>query len=306
MIGKKKILFISALSVAVLIVLAVAFLLIREIRNLSGAKEGLKKLISTWETYYKKNPFPSKENIAIERGNEDLLKNKYEELITKLKKGEMPLTKDKRPTLFMTALGNGRIKMVKLASENGVTLPAEFSFGFEHFLKDGIPPAPADVPRLTQQLAIIESFCNILFEEKIKEIKNVRREVFEDVARISREQTVQPEKVEDETPKEPKKVILSRQHFSYEFSAKESSLLRILNRFANHEMISVVTSVTISSTKEDLMDAPILSASSKGTDASSDPWRDRIVCGIETEKPMDVEIGIDVYTFKGKEKIDKL
>ena len=302
MLGKKKIIFISAILSAVLILLSAAFLLVGGIRKLSGAKEDLVKLINAWKVYYKKNPFPSRENIAIEKENEDLLQNKYEELITKLKKGEIPLTKDKRPSLFMTTLGNGRNKMVKLAGENGVTIPEEFSFGFERYFKDGVPPAPADVPRLTQQLAIIESICSILFEEKIKEINNVWREVFENSTANSREELVQSEQGDADKPKEHKEEIVTKQHFIFEFSAKENSLVRILNRLADHEMISVVASVTLSSIKENLMDAPMLSASLKEVDP--DPWRDRIVCGIETEKPMIVEMGIDVYAFKGKGVID--
>jgi hypothetical protein len=274
--SKAKLLLMAIVVVLLVVIGLSGFLLFKGIRQFASAEVKLKRSVSMLRNYYVRNPFPSTANVDKEVENVRVVEEWYGKLLGALKGGEIA-PQQKTPSTFMTLLSNTKNALVAQARPNqpsGTALPKDFAFGFDRYMAIGSLPAPADVPRLTQQLMITEQICRILFEERARGLLAIRRDEFEDVAAPPQEGAapsarpltrlpVTPEAagegVGQPKPDEVKQAgilkegaLYARMHFSVSFKATEKELLGILNRLSRHDMFAVVSSLRMDKAENDV------------------------------------------------------
>ena len=318
---KKKILMVSGILVLVVVVGVPTMLLFNGISRFSTAGDDLAMSVKALRGFYEKNPFPSRDNIKLERKNVEALEQWFEQLLIALSQGQIDEVQS-TPSRFMTQYSQLRNDLVKRA---GSALPEDFVFALGHY-SEGALPAPADVPRLTQQLLIIAEIAETLIASNVKLILSVEREEFESGTAKSVERQESGRRRPGERPRPgpapggtpgPRGTpsasrdqrLFSKQHFSVEFKAKEAAVREVLNRLAAHEMFIVVTALEISKTAPDLKIsgepsgdekadgtvAPVVTTDEEGRPL---PRQQRLVSGPVLEMPLLVRVDFDVYTFK--------
>ncbi|MGQ9662733.1 MAG: hypothetical protein ACUVWX_10435, partial [Kiritimatiellia bacterium] len=156
-----------------------ALLLFFRIRQFSTAGAAMNRSLRVLADYYARDPFPSDENVKREKTNVEQLNGWLNELLAALRKGQIE-PQGLTPEGFRTLFDKKRNDLRKEAAEARIGLPAgeTFAFGFDRYF-GGEMPAPANVPRLAQQLLIIEQLCHILFEARIQDLTAIVREEFE-------------------------------------------------------------------------------------------------------------------------------
>jgi len=279
---------------------SVGFLLFKGINRLSNTRKKLEKSMMELSNYYRNDPFPSEENVAQEKKNVEVLQNWFGELIRNLREGQIEPKEDKSPSTFMDLLGDRKNGLIKLAKSSGAALPKNFAFGFDRYFASSVPPAPDDVPRLTQQLTIIEDLCKVLLEERVKEIVAIGRSEFED----KRSRAASDIKNADTGGMDD---LYTKMHFVFEFKAKENSVWSILNCLTSHHMFIIPTLLQFEKQGEDILGSkPKGEESRESEEKAADRFddfpsrRERLVCGQEFETPMMVKLEVDVYTFLKK------
>ena len=254
--------------------------------------------------FYKLEPFPSNENVTRERENVEDLKAWYSNLMTRVSEGQLEL-EERSPSTFMALLGQKKRKLIA-AAEDKVELPFNFAFGFDRYFAAGAQlPSPTHVPRLTQQLVIIESLCEALYAEEVLRIRAVNRQPLESLADrrgARRGGGAEPGEI-------PEDGLYARLNFGLEFEATENALIGVLNRLAAHELFVVVTRLDMAKTRPDVTHAEDMGRGERAATAgvAAEPVAtddvlsrlQRIVCGRPVESPMSISLGLDVYRFRG-------
>jgi hypothetical protein len=186
---------------------------------------------------------------------------------------------------------------------------------------EGRLPLPQDVPRLTQQVRIVETLCDVLFEARITELNGLGREEFEGEDSASGPAQPQPTAGRSRRGSKPVAVTASLNsvnrnagiippeasygawHFVLKFTAKERALLDVLNRFAQSAVFVVVTDMSMSSPELGSGRSPERIAEAQpprrggGEEAASVPSATpgAIVSGHDL--PLTVTMEVDVYQF---------
>jgi hypothetical protein len=329
MTSLRNILLAAAGALVTLFVGTAFVLLFKGSRELNREQKALRTRKGEWEHYYRLRPFPSSANIDIENENERTLIGWHKNVTDRLKQGQME-HQERSPSTFMMMLGKTKDRLEEESARHAVkSLPMGFGFGFERYFQSGVPPAPDDVPRLTEQLFVTETLCRILFEEKIASLSDLKREEFEAgavtvgggaasgdagtgsggrVTRVSKRPAARPAEA-SQVPRGPQ---YSKMHFVLEFMAKEKPLWAILTRLAGHEAFVVVTALTLDRAAmvltgpADGASAPAESVEATEPSATARPAakardlsrRQRLVCGPDLETPMKVRMELDVYRFR--------
>jgi hypothetical protein len=280
--GQKK----SALIISVvfaLMLLAAAFLLVRGIMQFNDSEAKLDVAKKRLKGLYDEKPFPSQQNVGRINENVNLLNEWYQKLTVALRKGQIdPMQKS--PSTFMSLLQTNELRK---ANVSGKVVGDNFGFGFERYYTSSALPEPNDVPRLTQQLMIVEKLCAVIFAEKIDKLISITREEFEEGA--------VPEGAGGQSPASGmgrgirgggtrsagpatavrlvnksaglmgEEDLFAKFHFIIEFKGRESVLWGVLNKFAAHEMFIVVTGVTVAKEGSDVTDIKAKTTSSAAT-----------------------------------------
>ena len=317
--------------------LGASFMLYRGVADFNASKTERSKIKRGLERYYKANIFPSSENVKQELENSNQADQWFGTLMSELNKGNV-ISRETSPTKFKTAVYNVRNNLEKKARKAGTEMPeisASFAFGFERYAgTEGTLPKSEDVARLIEQLVIVNRISTVLFDNNIKSLSSVKRDVFEvsvgsnehseKRARGGRDRGARARQnpSESQSTSSLKRVgvigdgdLFAKMHFVFDFRAKEKALLDILNAFSTHRMFIVVTSVLISKSTPVLVPDLVVSTASKDSGALDVLAHNRSkkddevveplklgpnypVCGIKMEVPMDVRIELDVYKFK--------
>ncbi len=317
---KKSVVVIALVSVLALVFLVSGFLLFMGISQFSKEEKTLSRSVNTLRNYYARNPFPSAENVTREEANGKELLGWMEDLSAALREGQIdPI--QKTPAQFLRLFSQTRDDLEGVAARTKTSLEEDFQIGFERY-SAGTLPAPADVPRLAQQLVIADQICRIIFESGATSLSTLRREEFEDSAmhpsdapeagRVSRRRRGGP--VASASPAGERawevsadagllngKDLYARMRFGVSFEARQDALLRIMNALAAHEMFAVVALLDIEKTRDDVNPPAKGGEKAKGlaaTDVSAYPPRSqRLMSGDMLEDPMRVTMEIDVYRF---------
>ena len=276
-----KIIIISGCALGAVLFMGAGFMLYRGITDFNESRSNLENLKIKLEQYYKAKIFPSQENVKVELDNSKQADEWFNSLISTLSKGNIVST-ERSPSKFITTGNAVRRSLRKKAQKAGTVMPdskSSFAFGFERYTRnDGTLPKSEEVPRLIEQLAIINRICTILFKNNIKEISLVKRDVFESTgalvpndaensdnkrghrnARNARNRRKSP--VVDDSPSNVGQVgiisgdsLYAKMHFVFEFRAKEKALLDILNALSTtKKMFIVVTSLSLSKATPELV-----------------------------------------------------
>jgi hypothetical protein len=307
--------------VFLLLIAASGYLLYRGFANLQGSEARLQERRAVFAQFFDKNPFPSPENVAREKENVRKLNGLYEALLADLSK-EQILPAGLSPSTFMGVLGEKRNKLAAEAKASGTGLAADFGFGFEKYLEKGSNlPAPEHVPRLTQQLMIVEHLCAILCSERIRELSVLKREEFEGavVGAGAPPPTVlrrlnSAARSADEMSRIARAGVMGSNdlytafHFTLAFKAGEKSLVSILNRVASGGMFIIVRKIDVTKDLPDVNEASVASApgpaeAAKVAGARAVGPRElsrqaRMACGIGREVALNVVMELEAYRFR--------
>jgi hypothetical protein len=267
-LNRKVILIAAGTAAAVLLVLA-CLLLFGGIAKLKQERANLKGAVTELEGFFRRKPFPSDENVGIERANIKALGTWYETLVEACADGQVE-SGLRRPSVFQRRLTERIDELRKMAKKTGTRLSERPAFGFHRYAIQGRQAAPEHVPRLTQQMIIIDHLCKIMMEADVHSIGAVLREEFEDARPASPGGRVRPGaggSVINRTggmvrtggrsikkSKLPatadagqidKDKLFAYFRFRLEVSASEAALWRVMNRFAADDMFIVLKGVTL-------------------------------------------------------------
>jgi len=344
----KNIIIASVGGVLLLLLVFAGVMLFRGIHQFGQAEKDLVAKRGQLDGYYRKNPFPSADNVKIVRENVRLMEEWMRDIIDLAKRKQVEPDVTKSPSAFVNMLSQVRNDLLSKAQKAGVQMNPEFAFGFGPYC-DGHPATADFVPRLIQQLVIVDGVCSILIDEKAKEIHTIERELFDGVGSIVsgsapatgrtrggrpaarafpqgssvtgmlRASKVPPAAADKMAGELVEGQLASNMKFVFEFSARETSLINILNKLAMSEMFIVVTSVDIEVAEDVLKkdDKAEVSPAAVRLPFGLNPVPDeaeekpktpdfkrtlsrqeRVVCGGKAELPARIRIELEVYRFK--------
>ncbi len=330
-----KIIVAVGCAIGAILFLGAGFVLYRGVGRFNAARQDLENVQRDLDRHYKANPFPSTENVDLERANTKQADAWFNALMSTLGQGNVTST-ERSPSRFKIAVEAASRNLVKASQKAGAELPEEgaFAFGFDRYAgTSGTLPKPQDVPRLMEQLVIVNRLSLVLFKHRIKELSKVERDVFEAAAdaAVTEEESgrgrsrdrgrSRPSSGSASTSGSATKVgvlgekdLYAKMHFAFEFRAKESALLGILNALAANKMFINVTSISLSKKTPELVpeisEEPEAGTGITGMGFGEAPQpkeksleAQRLgpnypVCGIKMEVPMDVRLELDVYKFR--------
>lgn len=296
-----------------------AYVLVAGIGRLNETRGRLDLMMREVGRYYDEKPFASAENIAAQKKKVADIEGAFSNLVAQLKQGQVAPS-GTSPAIFMDMLAERRNKMEKTGREKGVVMPEGFAFGFDrYFVKGSALPDKSHVPRLNQQLTVVENLCGEFFKEKIR-INAFAREEFEDPAGTTPSTprsrhprgaavTTIANKFNPQTGIKAPGELWATMSFILDCSGTEKAVLNILNQLARSPMFVVVTSVKIDKEGQDVRTyVPPKGAETNASSVVSAPVgkggkaptrEDRLVCGKSTmdpgsEVPVRAQIEMDV------------
>lgn len=328
---KNQIITISICAVGGVALVAAAFVLYRGYARFSTARAELEISKRKLAAFYQEAVFPSLDNVQLETTNTTQLTRWFDDLSATLRQGNV-VSSERSPSAFKTVyLAKAIERLVQDAQAGGTELPEDFGFGFEQYAGTPTLPQPDDVPRLMEQLILVSRICKILFTNQAKSLTMVGRAVFEEQSSAVASATATPQappppaptrrtsrrtrnSASTPAPAQPKAqqpgiinegAIFGKYRFTIEFSAKESSLIGVLNALAATRSFSVVKVMRLNKDLPVLMPVvPPPGGSGFGGVAATPAPVLRLgpsypISGIELEIPMQVRLEIDVYKFRG-------
>jgi len=293
---------VLSVSVAISLVLLIAMgvKLVSLTKAYYTENHALRAAMGRLQQLYHRNPYPSEENIEIESENYDKLLEAYKALNEKLSTGKID-PQQMEAADFMPLLENTLRRIRNCLDSTGIIFPPDYDFSFEKYAT-GQLPTHDDIPRLVQQLKIIEKLCELLSEANITELISVSREEFEAAAAVipGRRGRAAAQSENKKAQPEMKKPYDS-QHFTIVFRATESTAMDVLNRLAKDLMFSIVTYVEMKNMehptgKELTSVLPLKKKATPATPGRGDEEHGERQIIIGKEK-LEVKIELDVYRF---------
>lgn len=322
--SRRKIWIVVAVVLFALLFISVGALLVRWYMEFSRAESALNDTKGRLEFLYGRNPFPSDQNLRIERDNLGTAEKELADLLGAMSRGQVE-SLEQSPAKFEAQFWEARGSMLAKADAVGMSVlgKKDFDFGFGREMK-GELPAQKDVSRLTQQLRIVQDLVEVLCTAHVAELRGIGREEFEveavaggaaqattpasrHAAASGASGAVVMNTVDAEAGLVPEGQMFGTWHFVFSFSANESALIRVLDGFARNPLFTVVTKVELAGDSKMNAKAPEVVpravAGAKGAEAASakpasaaEASRDlRIVCGRDT--PVSIKMEVDVYQF---------
>ena len=316
-LDKKNIAISLTVLIVVLLLVVAACLLVRGIMQFNESEARLVVAKQRLQELYDKKPFSSQSNVNKEKENVAILNEWFLKLTAVLRKGQIEPAQ-KSPSTFMSLLQGKKPELIRQANEFSKVVSDDFGFGFERYLDTSSAlPEPNDVPRLTQQLTIIEKLCGVLFSEKIEQLSVLQREVFEagpDAVAVSpggsygskAKTGVAPKLVNKGAGLLGDEDLYAKLHFIVEFKAREAVVLNVLNKLASHEMFVVVSSFDIKKEGSGLdeIKARIAASASPATQTHiAAPSSSSNEVDPFDEKPVVVDKAMGVSPAKGEQSV---
>ena len=234
---------------------------------------------------YARDTFPAEENVLREKENLEDSVDLFNELNELARRGQKEL-QPMEASDFMQFLENSlRTLRGRLQGEN-VKFPDQYAFGFEKYA-GGQLPSPGDIPRLVQQLNIIETLCEIIREASVSELVSITREVFE----------LAPPPPESAVEGSDADKMFACQRFKVIVKGRESAIMEMLNLMASHPMFIMVTRIEISNPRQDYNAGaqPVVAVRAESAAAATPSSREpQIILGREE---LNAGIDLEVYQF---------
>lgn len=295
---KRHPVFTLCLGITVLLLIGAGSGLFLSQRLYSRQAKALDAVTTRLQQLYRRDPFPAKDNVHKEAENLKDVVDRYNELNELLRAGQVNL-QPMEAADFMQFLEKSLRKLRDRLQNARIKFPGKYAFGFDKYA-GGQLPASGDIPRLVQQLKIIEALCDILQEAGIAELVAIERDNFEQAARGAdasggRRGALSPEAAAS-SPGGDK--LVASQHFNISVKARENAVIEMLNLMASRLMFMVVTRVEMTNPLQEYssggpVSAPAVAARAPG--ALEPAARERQV--ILGREELDVKLGLDVYQF---------
>lgn len=225
------------------------------------------QLRSDISSIYAEKVFPSRDNIARlkdEAGRIDALRVSVTNELGSLEKKEEP---NLSPSQFIDSLRKLTAKWLKDAPlvEGEKCVSPDFAFGFEKYVGGDLPDE-ANVPRLVQQMLIVNTLVNELYGAKVTKVTSLVREGFDGAApqvraaepeeqssgnrrkNKRRKNQAQADEAAPKSGASAKSVnhrLFTAQHFTISFSSRQAALVDVLNRLSKAKLFAVVTDITV-------------------------------------------------------------
>lgn len=299
---KKHPVFTLCLAVTVLLLIGAGAGLFVSARMYSRKALALDAVTTRLQQLYRRDPFPVAANVNREAENLKDVIDRYNELNELLRNGQINL-QPMEAADFMQFLEKSMRKLRDRLKNARIKFPEKYAFGFDKYA-GGQLPASGDIPRLVQQLKIIEALCDIIEEAGIAELVAIERENFEQARGASasggRRGAASPEAAVSSDGDQ----LMSSQHVNISVKARENAVINMLNLLASRPMFMVVTRVEMTNPLQESnsggpASAPAVAARTPGAPgAPGTPElaaRERQV--ILGREELDVKLGLDVYQF---------
>lgn len=322
--SRRKVLMIVVAVLLIAFFVAACVLLVLRVGDFRQADGRLAGSKARLDYLYGWNPFPSEYNLRVERKNLIEREGQLAGLVRALREGQVE-SAEQNPAKFSSQFWAAHKRLLDIARKEGIVITGggDFSFGFERYMKGELPAAARDVPRLTQQLRIMQTLCGVLFDAKIASLQGIGREEFEGDAAAS------PKAEEPKTRERGRRRLVSQVsmnapnanaglvpadqlygawHFVFAFTAREKALFDVLNGLACCPVFVEVTDLNLSSPEKGLSLAPEGAVgkaesperSRRNAPKEKDPESNEepagaIICGHDL--PLTIRMEVDVYQF---------
>jgi len=333
MINRQKGIFIGASVVLGVACLGISVLFFKALSTSWEAAQQRDLAYEQLKSLYQAKVFPKSENIKrIQEDQKEL--EAWETNVSNFLAKASIKADDLTPVRFKQALQK-TVQVLASKRSSLILKPyvaENFKFGFDRYLgdSDSLPQA-ADVPKLAQQLHLIQAVVGELYEANITKLTLVEREAFEADTTEKSGRPIGPPKPTRPTPPASRQgqrpsgsvdtgasdalspvlsSMLIRQRLTFGFEAKPSALLAVLNRLAAMDAFAVISSVefkkmddsiTLAEERKKALVKPSEETKKTSVTAATaiDGTRDRLVTDPEREPLLNVVLSVDVYLFKG-------
>lgn len=272
---------------------------------------------------YDADPFPSDENTVLMRTESERLsaiRGAFTNELVGRNIGKEYLSPSRFIQVLQEAIRD-RMQATAPIVEGSRVIPAGFNFGFDRYMEVGSPmPRSVDVPRLAQQLAMVELLVEQVYSSQVALVK------------IQRDQFDSPQSDEGGGSRLGGRTRLragmdggtdfgmykgryySAQRFRMEVRGRQSAIETLLNKLAAMDLFVIVTDIELGKARSDLR-APKSGSVDGEQDALAElsdkkveqelvsklPPSQRLVAGAEIDPPLQATIELDVLSF-GKEE----
>ncbi|MEI6563366.1 MAG: Amuc_1100 family pilus-like protein [bacterium] len=317
--ARRRILIIIVAVLLSLLLIGAVTLLVFGFLQFSTVEANLSASKSALESLYTQNPFPSGHNLKQERDNIKTIKMELTGLQLAMGAGQVQPAVLQSRAGFITQFWETQKTL--LAGAGGITkVNKTFDFGFGRHM-NGALPSNDDVPRLTQQLKIVETLCTILYAAKITALTGISRQEFESdpgsgsgmvksaPAPVSAPNSLLSSEIEVRNIRDvaagtiPAGQSYGRWRFVLQFTARESALMNVMNGLSSSPVFIIVTRMEIKGDEKlfDRREGGAVGAKSvedpvgAGAKEGPKPRAYRTACGRDTM--VNVKLELDVYQF---------
>ena len=312
---KKGFLIVGAGTCGIFLLAELIFIVIAG-AGLATEKKLLRKQYRELSRLYHRAPFPSSENVAVEKEKLDELEYRIGELAAEI--GADPFPQHAvDPADFSACAQNVIERFQKRAEKAGVKLPDSGEVGFAKYASEGAVPDRTHLPRLSRQLYSVECVAAVLVNSGVESIEYVTRDFFDEASDLKKARRRIPQRNQDRFNDGAAGVevggsrhsgkLFSVEQVGVSFVATEDTVLRVLDHFAaaphfmvisefSHETLSEILEYTPATAKQCGVDVETQEYLSGGLlvgkKALSRP--ERIVAGNERVR---MKLVVDVYNF---------
>jgi hypothetical protein len=321
MMKRSKIISIIVLSVTVLSCGFVGWLLIKAVVDKNAAERARNDDFSQLTKIYRGKVFPSRENIEQIKEDQKELEQWLATTAELLHRGDLPES-SLTPATFKQKL---QAAVRQLSRQPGIrrgrVVAQGFNFGFDQYLgeSDSLPDKD-HVARLDRQLGMIELVSQELYAAQILALDSVGREVFDVASAVAEEpesgrrpnRRRAPAGGAETQPTDKKFAaaqldipdgMVSKERFTFEFTATPEAYIAALNRLAAMDLFVVVAESSFQKTGDQLkvMDEKpkSLEDGSQQKEHAQKSYAERTVTNPKLDPPVSVKLVVDVYTFEG-------
>ena len=327
--NRTRIIFVGLLVAMLVLLAAGGYVLLRSTAAAREAREQRDAAFNRLAAIFQSNPFPDAGNAALMNSHVQRLVQMRTAMTNALVQRDVPLP-ELSPSRFIQELQTAlrdRLQARAPIVEGSRVIPEGFTFGFDRYMAANAPmPAEADVPRLAQQLVMVENLVNEVYASQISALRGIEREVFE---------------AADGTAPAPAAArpgnraragasasgIYHSQRFRLVVEGRQSTIGDLLNRIAAMPMFVVVQDVEMLKKGEDLRppqaaepaaavpgapgvslfgSPPAARATASAGEAAAPaeapvsdlPPSRRLVSGREIDPLIEARIELDVFNFK--------
>ena len=318
--NRTKIIVFGLLAAVVGLLAVGSIQLMKSLASAQEAREARDASYSRLKTLYESKPFPSVENAKLMREDVQALDQMRAVLTNALVVRNVPMP-SLSPSRFIQELQTtlrDRLQPQAPIIEGVRVVPDNFAFGFDRYMTAGAPlPSEAAVPRLAQQLVIIEQIVQEVYAAKLGALRRITREDFDEAStgteesgsrvggrRARRDQSDSSSAGSIRTP------YYSAQRLTIEVAGRQAAIGDLLNRLAAMKMFVTVTDVELRKSGEDLIPPPTLAnapSAISGLSVTAAAEEDmvsklapgkRLVSGEGVDPPINARIELEVVSFE--------